>query len=448
MKRRPFLHLAVGAATTAGCLGPSASSTTSHTDADGADQQPTRMAAADDDGGSDPTLSLETVETFEYVVRLNDLGDDPSGTVTAFSDLSDRERRVVETAIADGYETADPPEWLLRFASGTPAVERSGTYYRLEDTFPTYTVTAEAVAESDVDGAIASYEEYERAVTRDGYVMSGLLRVARREAVELSYVWPDLREFFERYDAVRYRGDLLSVSVEVEDLGPPYRLSGREVSVSQAVRGSVWDASEAPKTIRKLVRRAGRASGTYGFDRAPEGFVENLRSHEYVHLDGTFYTTYVEKQGSVPLSVSAEFAGGRLRLAVQNEGDRELRTTSGAPRPFGVVRCHPKGGPETTHLLWTDAYEASEHVRTAGREVRLVEDLALVTTLAPGERASETYDVAAGRSLGEGLPPGQYVVADSLGVETPSGGDETGGGDDEDDGSSTVRYRVVFSVGR
>jgi hypothetical protein len=438
MKRRPFLHLAVGAAATAGCLGASESATGPHSNAQGPGQQTTQMAAVDDEDANNPALALEAVETFEYVVRLNDLGDDPDGAITEYSELTDRERAVVETAIADGYETDDPPEWLVKFASGTPVVERDGTYYRLENTFPTYTITAEGVAESDVDGAIASYEEYEEAVTRDGYVMSGLLRVARREAVELSYVWPALREFFERYDAVRYRGDLLSVAVEVEDPGPPYEITGTEVSTSDAVRGSVWNANEAPRAVRRLVRQAGRARGAYGFDRAPEGFVENLRSHEYVHLDGTFYTAYVEKEESVPLSVSAEFADGRLRLAIQNEGDRELRTTSGPPRPFGIVRCHPKGDsakghPETTHLLWTDAYEASDHVRTEGREVKRVEDVALVTTLAPGESASETFHV------GTDVPPGEYVVADSLGVSGEQG-------ENDENGRSTVRYRVVFSV--
>lgn len=434
MRRRPFLHLTAAVVATAGCVGTSEVPDDDRTDADASDTRPvsddesTEMAVGD--GGP---FSLEAVESFEYVVRLNDLGDDPSGAVTEFSDLTDRERAVAETAIAEGYETDDPAKWLVEFASSTPVVHRDGSYYRLEHTFPSYEVTAEAVAdESEVEGAIASYDEYETAVTRDGYVMSGLLRIARREGVELSYVWPALESFFDDYDAVRYRGDVVSFSVAVEDPGPPYRISGSEMSASEAVGGSVWDANEASKSVRDLVRRAGRAQGAYGFDRAPEAFFEKLRSHEYVRLDGTFYTTYVEKRESVPLDATAEFAEGRLELAVRNEADEKLELNTGAPRPFGVVRCHPEGqsegDSETSHLLWTDAYEENSHVETDGREIELINDIGLVTPLAPGESVSETYEVPAD------LPPGEYVVPLSFGVSQAEGN------------SLTVQYRVVFSV--
>ncbi|MFC7080198.1 hypothetical protein [Halorussus caseinilyticus] len=438
MKRRPFLHLAVGAAAaTAGCLGRF------DTDARPADATvsptaTTRMAAADE-SGDDAALSVAGVETFDYVVRLNDLGDDPGGGVTAFSDLTDRQREVVATAIDGTYRTRDPAMWLRKFASGTPFVERDATYYRLEDTFPTYRVTAKSAAESDVSGEVASYDEYERAVTHDGYVTSGLLGIARREGIELSYVWPSLREFFETYDAVRYHGEVVSFSVEVTDSGPPYEMSATEVPVSKAVGGSVWNASAESERTRRLVRRAGRARGAYGFDRAPAGLLAALRSHEYVRLDDTFYTTYVEKRDPVPVSVSAEVRDGRLRLALRNDGDADVRLSSGVPRPFGVVRCRPADAPDSSahRLLWTDAYADSDHVRTDGRRIASVNDLALVSTLGPGESVAETYAVPAD------LPPGEYAVESSLGVRSDGGDGESDG---ESDGSSTVRYRVTFSV--
>jgi hypothetical protein len=217
MKRRPFLHVAVAttaAATTGGYLGAFDGVAPSEASED-AESGSMRAASATDDG--DPALSVQRAETFDHVVRLNDLGEDPRGKISAFSDLKSREREVVTAALDGTYETDDPPEWLREFASATPFVERTGTYYRLDDTFPTHRVTAEAVSESEVGGEIATYEEYERAVTREEYVTSGLLRIARREGIELRYVWPSLGEFFEKYDAARYHGEVLAFSVEVED---------------------------------------------------------------------------------------------------------------------------------------------------------------------------------------------------------------------------------------
>ncbi|WP_135825881.1 hypothetical protein [Halorussus ruber] len=441
MKRRPFLHAAVvgtAAAATGGYLGVFGGSGSEEAFRDDSSDA-TRMAATDA-----RRLSVRRAETFDHVVRLNDLGDDPRGGITAFSDLSDRESEVVTTAIGGAYETDDPPEWLAAFASATPFVERNGTYYRLDDTFPTHRVTAEAVPEGQVEGPVATYEEYERAVTREDYVMSGLLRVARREGIELDYVWPALRAFFRKFDAARYHGEVLDFSVEVEDAGPPFRLSATEVPVSEAAGGAVWRADSASQKARSLVRRAGSVRGAHGFDRAPSGLLDALQSHEYVLLDGTFYTSYVESRGSPPISVAAEFRDGRLRLAARNRGDSARRLSSGAPRPFGVVRCRatettgePAGNPDRDsrlrdpHLLWTDAYAESDRVRTEGREVELASDVALVSTLAPGESVAETYAVP-------DLPPGEYAVEGSLGVARASKGDDAG--------SSTVRYRVTFSV--
>jgi hypothetical protein len=438
MKRRPFLHLAaaaVPAATTGGYLGVSGGSVPEGASKD--TESATMPMASTDDG--DPALSVRRAETFDHVVRLNDLGEDPRGRVSAFSDLNAREREVVTAALDGTYEADDPPEWLREFVSATPFVERADTYYRLDDTFPTYRVTAEAVPESGIEGEIAIYDEYERAVTREEYVMSGLLRIARREGIELRYVWPSLRAFFDAYDAARYHGRVLSFAVETEDEAPPDELSATEVPVSEAVGGAVWRADRAPKRTRELLGRAGRARGAYGFDRAPAGLLEKLRSNQYVRLDGAFYTSYVESRGSVPISVSATFREGRLRLAARNDADSARHLSSGPPRPFGVVRCRSMedtasdSDPEadaTQRLLWTDAYAESDHVRTEGREVGPVSDVALVSTLAPVEETAETYAVP-------DLPPGEYVVEGSLGV-----GDASEEGAD----SSTVQYRVTFSV--
>lgn len=436
MKRRPFLHLAAGAVATAGCLGTTRPSENSASN-DATDRADT--TAADGDSASP---SVERVETPEYVVRLNDLGDDPSGGITAFADLDDRERRVVERALGEGYETDDPPSWLASFLAGTGFVERDGAYYRLDHDLPTTTVTAEVVDESAVDGSVADYEAYEAAVTHDGRVLSGLLRIAREEGMEFTYVWPSLREFLDEYDAVDYHGDVVSFSVDVADAGPPYAVTASEVSVAEAVRADVWTVADAGEETRELVRRTGEHDGAYGFDDAPEGFFDALDAHQYAYLDGTFYTTYVEKRESAPVALAAEFDDGGLKLSLRNDADRELDVNTGAPPPFGVLSFRPvdsesddadgesSGGDRNRRTLWTDAYEESDHVHTEGGEVTAVNDIGLVVTLAPGETASETYEVPV-----EDLSSGEYVVDVSVGV--------TGRGPSE---SATARYRVVFSV--
>lgn len=448
MRRRPFLHLAVGAVATAGCLGrpddpadsPSGTGDATGTDAttsgttagsttESDSGSTTEMAATD--GGS---LTVERVESFDYVVRMNDLGHDPVGTVTRFAELTDREQSVVEEALDGGYGTDDPPEWLVQFAADTPVVARSDTYYRLDHDFPTTTVTAETVEASAVDGKVADYETYEAAVTHDGLVMSGLLRIARQEGMEFTYVWPGLGEFLDEYSAVRYRGEVVAFSVDVEDSGPPYAITASEASVSEAVGADVWNVSNADGRTRDLVRAAGTESGTYGVDDPPEGFLDALDAHEYAYLDGTFYTTYVEAREPAPVSLSAAFADGELTLSLSNDADYEVTVSTGAPPPFGVQYVHPVGESDEGYLLWTDAYAESDHVHTEGRDVNAVNSIGLLVQLAPGETTSETYAVPV-----EDLPSGEYVVDLSVGVERR-------GTTEDDPSNTTARFRVVFGV--
>jgi len=425
MKRRPFLHAAVGALATGGCLGRAATPPTA------------RVDATAGEAPSDADLAVERVETYDRAVRLNELGDDPDGVVAQFSELDARERRVVEAALGGGYETADPPTWLVKFASGTDVVERAGDYYRLDHTLPTTAITAEAVPASAVEGAIADHEAYEAAVTHDGRIATGLLRIARREGLELTYVWPSLRRFLDEYAAVDYRGRVTAFSVEVADSGPPYRLSASEASVSAAVDGPVWNAATAGEAARELLDRAAAARGAYGVDAAPERFFERLAAHRYVYLDDTFYAASVARREPAPVSVDASLVDGTVRLSLRNEADRELEVTGGPPAPFGVLGVHPVGEPDDRRLLWSDAYAESERVRTVER--------AESAAVAAGERLRATYEIDS-----EALSAGEYAAEGSLGVE-PSGGDGDGGvaGDARDgDGErgAPVRYRVVFSV--
>lgn len=428
MRRRKALYsLVVGVPLLGGCLSDSNTS--------GAPDRTSGSPTAERNEESARRLAIDHVETFTHAVRLNDLGNSPGGSIPLFSSFEEREREILENALDSGYETDDPETWLVKFATGTPTFRKEGRYYRLENTFPTYTVTAKSV-EEDFDGDVATDEEYEAAVTHDGRVTSGLMRIARREGYELSYLWPDLREFLSAYDAVRYRGDVLAFSLSVEDSGAPYEITARRVSPTDLVDESIWDVTNASTDLRSTVRRAGEREGLYALDDPPDGLLEGLDSHEYVYLDGTFYTTYVEKRGPLPVSLSAtipdatlDASGAAIRLELRNESDREIGVMSGAPPPFGVLRFRPVAGGETSHLLWTDAYEESGHVHVDGHEVGSVNSIGLSSSVAPGDTLGRTFVVEQ-----TDLPAGAYVVEDNVEVSKPDGVD------------GTFPYRVVFEI--
>jgi len=428
MERRPFLQSGLAsavAALAAGCVG-----------SPGTDATP--AGSSDTSSGVDRQLRVERVETFTHAIRLNELGSSPHADVPTVSDLGSREQRVVEAAVDGGYETDAPETWLRRFLRSTRHVRDDGRYYRLEGDLPTVTVTAEETTESAVDGEIASYETYEEAVTHDGLVMSGLLRMAMDGGETFVYVWPSLRDFLDSYAAVRYRGSVVAVDVERTDPGPPYEVTAERASVSEFADAPVWDVSNESGAVRDVVREAGETEGLFPLNDPPPGLIEGLDAHRYARLNGTFYTTYVEKRDRLPLSVSARltdasFADGRptLELELVNEANRAVGVTTGAPPPFGVLSYHPVGDDAPNRLLWTDAYEESSHVSVEDGEVKMVHSIGLGMELGAGESTGRTFAI---RESAAELDPGTYVVEGSVGV------------DDSPGGSGTFPYRVVFRV--
>lgn len=400
------------------------------------------------------------------------------------SSLTDRERAVVRAALAGGYRveattadgdpvtttseddpvtatTADdrvtataPPDWLVSFLARTPFVRRDGRYYRIEHDLPRYRLTATETTESAVDGPVADRAAYHEAVTHDGVRETALLRFAARGGETRTWLWPSLRSFLAAYDAVRYRGRLLSVSVTVLGDDPPYEVQATRVPPT-ALADDVYDATDAPAAVREVLRDAGETSGVHA--GVPERLLAVAREARYVYFDGSFYWIGAESRRDWPLTavctVTQPVVTGerrpRLRLGLA-AGDAAVTVESGAPPPFGVVAATPVAGEEGVEsgggtatrqsdtsraggddavLLWTDAYRESDHVATEGRRVRRVQSVALGTELAPGERLTRTYT-----PVGD-LPVGEYVVADGVGVST---GGENG----------SLQYRVRLRVRR
>jgi hypothetical protein len=349
--------------------------------------------------------------------------------------LSDRERQVVTTALDSSYETDNPADWLVSFLSETPYVRRDGVYYELDHTLPRYTITATETTADAVDGEIADDEAYREAVTHDGVVFSGLLRIASQEGFTTVDLWPSLREFLDTYEAVRYRDEVLSMSLSVDDGGPPYTVTGRRISPTDLTDESVYDASEASESVREAVRAASETRGVYAGD-IPAALLDAVAAHQYVYLDGTFYWAGVENRGALPVDFEAtvtqaafsESSVPTVRLALVNRSDRDVSVFSGAPAPFGVLRMAAVDG-DGTALLWTDAYRENRHVGTDGKSVTMVQDIGLTTPLPAGERLDRTFEVV------DEPAPGEYVLRDNVGIEYP----------DSDDGGSFA-YRVTFRV--
>ena len=430
MRRRTALHALTGSvALLGGCLStpdpagfttPVESSTSADTDS------PTS------DG---PMLSIDSVETSTHALRLNDLGTSPAGSIRELSDYAEREQEVLPQAIESGYETSDPDQWLLKFVSSTSYFRRDGQYYRLTNPFPLYRITGETVEKESVEGEIASPDEYEEAVTHDGLVMTGLIRIALQEGYESTYLWDGIGEFLETYEAVDYHGDVVTLTLHQEEADPPYTVTATRISPTDLTDDAVWDATNASSEITLIVEAAGKTEGVYRVDDPPEELLDQLDAHQYVYLNGTFYTTYIEKRTDLPVSVDASVTdaslsdGAGIELSLTNESETTVGIMTGAPKPFGVLWFHPRGTPDERLILWTDAYEESSHVQTEGHTVKLINSIGLTMDLKPGETVTHEFRIDQ-----TDLEPGQYVIENNVSVSL----EESEGG--------TLPYRVVFSV--
>lgn len=386
------------------------------------------------DSGTDArglAVTVQSVDTGQYVLRLNDLGRGPGRRPTPVSEFEDPERSVLEQAIADGYESDDRPEWLRKLVADTRYVSLDGSYYELEHTLPITEISADRVDESQVD-SVASYEEYEAAVTHDGVVFSGLVRLALDDGYETAYIWPSLDSFLDEHDAVDYRGETVRLTLATADAAPPYTVTATQISPTSLADGPVWNADDAPADVREVLREAGSSSGVYSLDDPPDGLLTGLDDHDYVYIDGRFYTTYVENREPLPVTLDAAAVEGTdgpaLELSLRNDAEAAVSVTSGAPAPFGVLSLRDVDG-DRRSLLWTDAYEESDHVHTEGREVTAVNSIGLVTEVEARASVSRTFEVA------PDIDPGEYVLDDSLGVERPGG-----------DGGGTFDYTVRVRV--
>lgn len=404
MRRRQVLS-AVGLLATSGCLG-----TTADAPATTRTSPPATTAQT-----TEASVRIASVETYDLAIRMNDMGTDPSFDIPDASSFQDPERGVLDTAIDDRYESDDVPHWLAEFVFDTPYVERNGTYYRLDASIPTYTLTAERVDRSSVDGEVASPDTYDDAVTYDGLVRRGLIRRAAGGGYELSYVWPSLRSLVDEYAAVETHRGVYELSLSASDPGPPYTVAATRVSADALVDGAVRSLDAFPAAHRETIREAALHSGVYGTNAdVPADVLDRLDDTQLVRVGNRYFNTYVERPGKFPVTVDATVEFGlpepRVTFSVRNEGDETVSVLTGPPAPFGVLRYEAADSDETG-VLWTEQYRDTEHVFVEDGEVTMVHSIGIGLELSPGESVSGTYTVREPE-------PGRYVVADSLGVST------------------------------
>ncbi len=131
-----------------------------------------------------------------------------------------------------------------------------------------------------------------------------------------------------------------------------------------------------------------------------------------------------------PIDVSFAIEGDRvdenesvaMTLAVTNESEETLRSTTGAPEPFGILSLRRDTG---RIVPWTPAYEESGHVHTTPhRGVTGVNSIALSTEIPPGETVSETYTISDGT---HGIQPGTYEFSIAKSLSPGDIGDDRDG---------------------
>ncbi|WP_254766582.1 hypothetical protein [Salinilacihabitans rarus] len=407
---------------------------------------------ADDDGA---TFAVD-LDRPPYVVSMDERLPEVAraNAVTPAADLNDAAAAAVETAIeADRYETADPDEALLDGLFRLQYVEVDGTIYEVDRKMPEHVVSGTEVPEREVDPdrTIGLMDDRIRALGVDNReIVGAVVTVVRRdgptgETYRATALDGELDAFLETYDHVAYPDDgddgpapegYVELAYAYEEGEPPYWIELEAVPPEERYGAPVTDVAAYPDAVADLLREAAERRTAQVRD-LPAGLREAVADEGYVRLEDRVYEPELREidHEAVPVTVAVrdvDEADRSLALAV--ETDREdVRIFSGAPAPFGVLNAVPADGDERA-LLWSDAYEASDHVHVdeTGGSVA-VNDIGLTTTLDPGEPTSETYEARPEW----GFDAGAYVVETSLSVEW---------GDRGDGASASYPFSLTISV--
>jgi len=466
VNRRTLLTgLASGPVVLAGCLGASG---------DGSDPEDTSGGASEGSPFADGELEdpprefVATLERPQYTLSAATQHPEVGRAPEPIDDLPDDAQNAIRTAVVEGsFETDAVGEDLAAGFRGTDHVRVDGTVHRVAHGLPVDVLGATEVpaSEADPDRTIGLYDE--RLRTRgpdDGVTATAVRTVVTREGpTHETYRTPSLTdhlsEFIDAHDYVAYpdTGEngpdpegYVELTLEREDPGAPYEVTTTPISPEERFGAAVTDLESLPDAVQDPLRALARERTQFRHE-VPNALREAVRRDGYVRIvDDVFDLSISETDHDrLPLEValsgvSTDGAGddadegrvGEVTVRIRNAGDDAIAVRSGAPRPLGVlgttrVRSEDEdvseAESESQGLLWTDAYESSQHVSIQDGSLS-VNSIGLAFDLGPGDERTETYAVSRETPhplLDDrwGFDPGEYVLEESVTFERGRSGD-------------------------
>lgn len=366
------------------------------------------------------TLSVASVDTYDVALRLYER--EPRDLDLHRSEsLDSNAASAVEAAIEGGYETDSPSRELADFLDWSSFVRHEGSVYRLSDDFPRIVVTAEPYDGDASDLSVASTERFEANVVHR-FGEGEMLAEARLDGAVDRLPAEEVRQFFERFDAVRIAGRLFRFSVTRRYPGPPYSLTAERVSASAARDARSVSLSDLPASVREQIRRGiERDPHVFGLVDPPTDLVDELRAKQLLRADGDHFSVDAWSVSQLPLDVSASLveAGigfknpARLSLTLTNDGDEAVELHASSANPFGTLQYRPVDGGESRYLYSLADRSSSMWASRGGYHGQGRNELR------PGEERSGEFALG-GDAVG--VPPGEYVIDGQIGTDHGIGG--------------------------
>lgn len=442
--RRQLLRSAIALSTSAALAGCNQSA-----DAETTSTQLTTSPSANvtsTDSGRDALLTI-TRETYlaKAWTTPQDIFRFPKGDSIPLENLNETVRDAVGTAIdSDHYTTRDASNTLLDGIDAVTLVSDNGTVWDIQHTFPTTTIRLDTNI-PDTEAVENRTVTYDSGVIRSSEAINTVVGTIAPLGVQTEprpYVTtrldPDVQGFLDQYDYIETpRGDG-EIVVSRTNRTPPHTIRAEAATDEELYGRRIREADDyGPPTkafIDRIIQSERKTPSKYQ-DRihtiypnaVPREFARDLdHGSNYVRVEDDVYgfdTRHVhwdefplEFQGAVVKPNSPSDGVAEIHLSLQNPGTETVQLQMTGPAPFGVLWAYGPGG---EHVLWNDAYEASENVVI--EQQRVVPERSSETELVPGQSLSETYRIGHDHLNGDTtLQSGTYEVLGTIWAKWPT----------------------------